>query len=75
MSTASVRGIRFEKFFRHRDEDGELKPDGEFPVVISTRNPSSKRRLQFSCTNMSSVILIQYPTGAFTYSFINRLYL
>jgi hypothetical protein len=31
-------GIPAGKFFRRGDGFGELKPDGEFPVAISTRN-------------------------------------
>jgi hypothetical protein len=30
-------GIPAGKFFRRGDEDGELFPDGEFPVAIPSR--------------------------------------
>jgi hypothetical protein len=33
-------GIPAGKFFRRGDGDGEPKPDGEFPVAISTRDRS-----------------------------------
>jgi hypothetical protein len=39
------------------------------------RNPSSNRRLTSHCTNLSSVLSIQYCTSAFNYVFIHKLHL
>jgi hypothetical protein len=37
MSRASVRGDPHRDFFCRGDEDGELKPDEEFPIDITSK--------------------------------------
>jgi hypothetical protein len=42
-------GIPAGKFFRHGDGDGEPKPDGEFPVAISSARLRLKREVNVRC--------------------------
>jgi hypothetical protein len=46
MSPTSIRGDSHGKLFRHRDGDGKLKPDGEFPVAIPSTSFEAFIRLK-----------------------------
>jgi hypothetical protein len=61
----------FKGVFAKKILEPSLREREETPLA---RNPSNNRRLISHCTNLPSVLSVQYYTNIFTSVFINRLH-